>query len=76
MGTLKEKIAEAMRADFIGAVVFDEDEIDIMKKECFIFYRKAMISTFFFNIVPLIFSLSPHAIPRKSLFDDISAQTR
>lgn len=36
MGTLKEKIAEAMRADFIGAVVFDEDEIDIMKKECFI----------------------------------------
>lgn len=39
METLKEKIARAMRADFIGDIVFDEDEIDTMKDECRSFYR-------------------------------------
>ena len=34
MKTLKEKIARAMQADFIGDIVFNEDEIDTMKKEC------------------------------------------
>ena len=41
METLKVKIAQAMRADFIGDIVFDEDEIDTMKDECRSFYRAA-----------------------------------
>lgn len=44
METLKEKIARAMRADFIGDIVFDEDEIDTMKDECRSFYRAAQSS--------------------------------
>ena len=44
METLKEKIAQAMQADFIGDIVFDEDEIDTMKDECRAFYRRAQSS--------------------------------
>ena len=44
METLKEKIAQAMRADFIGDIVFDEDEIDTMKDECRLFFRAAQSS--------------------------------
>ena len=44
MEMLKEKIARAMRADFIGDIVFDEDEIDTMKEECRSFYREAQSS--------------------------------
>ena len=44
METLKEKIAQAMRADFIGDIVFEKDEIDTMKGECRSFYRRAQSS--------------------------------
>ena len=44
MEMLKEKIARAMRADFIGDIVFDEDEINTMKDECRLFYRAAQSS--------------------------------
>ena len=44
MEALKEKIVQAMQADFIGDIVFDEDEIDTMKDECRSFYRAAQSS--------------------------------
>ena len=44
MEILKEKIAQAIRADFIGDIVFDEDEINTMKDECRLFYRAAQSS--------------------------------
>lgn len=33
MEALREKIAKAMQADFIGDIVFSQDEIDAMKKK-------------------------------------------
>lgn len=48
METLKEKITRAMQTDFIGDVIFNEDEIDTMKKECLSFFRKAQASWFKF----------------------------
>lgn len=44
MEALREKIARAMQADFIGDIVFSQDEIDAMKKNCQEFYRKAQNS--------------------------------
>ena len=44
MEALREKIAKAMQADFIGDIVFSQDEIDAMKKNCQEFYRKAQNS--------------------------------
>lgn len=44
MEELQQKIAQAMQSDFVGDVVFDDEEIEQMKADCRKFYRAAQQS--------------------------------
>lgn len=44
MEELQQKIAQAMQSDFIGDVVFDDEEIEQMKADCCRFYRTSQQS--------------------------------
>lgn len=44
MEELRQKIIQAMQADFIGDVIFDDEEIEHMKTDCRKFYRTAQQS--------------------------------
>ena len=44
MEDLKTKIISALQTDFIGDVIFNDDEIEQMKQDCRTFYKRAQAS--------------------------------